>query len=324
MKIEDRFYYEMITYLTDNSVFEAYCKESDPDKPLYHLPYDILDNNSKHSFEDTMCDILECFLNTPFLDKKRYEQYKIIEKLAETLSIPTQQFFQFLFTLSETNVMSWPAYGVLYNYYGDILEEITKTIVLTDLSTESQTIHLKSALYKVLSNYILKNISLEEIVVYEGDYYHEEDEEKDNSYLHDEPEEGTPWEEYERLECCVFRLNKRDFKHHRDNQYIVAFANEELNEHSTLIGNMITFVNQNNADLITYMIVDRQYYPTCKEMFSELGTKPFGYSRREANGICAMTKFINAFCLLEGMVALKVKKLPIPILEKDSFRLYCR
>ena len=223
--------------------------------------------------------------------------------------------------------MSWPAYGILYDHFGEIMTDIIEAHVPCDLSDRSQVNTIHQTVYALLSHYILKDLTPNLLHIYSGDA--DDDENSDNNTQGENQdtdiEDGDVNEDYIYLECCVSHLEKADFKRHRDVGYIAAFGSDDLNTESTLIENMITYINKANpGEAVTYQIIGSERYPSCKEMFDTIGTKPFGCTKRDASQIAQAASFLGKF--IEdpsmGMLALKVRKLPYPICKTENIKRY--
>ena len=253
-----RFYREMLTFLTDNSAYEKYFRDNDPDKPYYRLPYDVFENDSERSFQDTMSDIIDRLQATPFLDKQHLSQYHIAERLSEQYSISIQEMFCFLFALSELEIMRWKAYGILYDYYGNILNESLLAFLLEKSDHPQRIAQLEDYVMETLSDYVLRMLVPDDIdiidtnddsSVYSIDYCID-------SY--DESEEYNYLEEYIR-QCC-FVLTNNDItllKSMPENAPCVISVPDRFREHEVLANDFLTFVeNSNREEAVTYQIID--------------------------------------------------------------------
>lgn len=321
VKTDDHFYHEIISYLMDHEKEKVYYDSLRPgiDTPC-HNPFDIIDQLSGESFENVMNGIIKALKESPYLSENRLHQYMIVESLSHKGSYPgTADIFRFLFDLSLKQVMSWPAYGILYDHFGEIMTNALEAHVPCDLSDRNKVNEIYKTVYTLLSDFILSNLTPELLHIYSGD---EDDEDINDS--HAKIEDGNVYEDYLFVECCVSHLEKADFKRHRDVGYIAAFGSEDLNTESTLIENMITYINKaNSKEAVTYQIIDSKHYASCKEMFDAIGTKSFGYTKRDAAQIAQVANFLRRFIddPSMGMLALKVRKLPYPIREtKDIIK----
>ena len=319
MKTDDRLYREMISYLIDQEKHKEYCEspQSADDAPS-RSPYELLENRADKSFDEMMDEMIGILMTTPYLDKDRLHQYEKVKAVSHKEGQPdAADIFGFLFDLSDAQVMSWPAYGILYDRFGEIMASALDGFAPCDLSDRVQANKLRDRVYALLSEYILKELSPEQLHTYSGD----EDDDLPSDGPVCEVEDGSICEDYLYSECCVTHLDKADFDRKRNVGYIAAFGSDDVNRESTLIENMMTYIDKTNpSQAVTYQIIGRERYPSCREMVDALGSEAFGFSTSSVDGIeTALTvlgKYIGDPSM--GMLALKVRKLPYPIFNPED------
>lgn len=333
VKIDDQFYREMISYLTDHEKEKAYYDSLRPGvDTLCRSPFDVIDEFNGESFENVMHEIIEALKESPYLNENCLNQYMIVDTLSHKEGYPkTAEIFRFLFDLSLGQVMSWPAYGILYDHFGEIMTDVLEAYVPCDLCDRTKVSEMYKTVYILLSDYILKELTPSLLHIYSGDENDDEiignvqgELEDDNGEDGDE-EDCNIYEDYLSLECCVSHLDKADFKRHRDVSYIAAFGSDDLNTESTLIENMITYINKSDPkEAVTYQIIGSERFPSCKEMFDAIGTKPFGCTKRDAAQIAQAASFLGKFFDEPSMemLVLKVRKLPYSIRRAEDIKQY--
>lgn len=161
MKIdrEQLFYKNMIGYLIDHIAFKDRSDDLKPGdtlcRELFEIPYHI---NSRDC-EEVMGEIIETLEASPYLDKKHFRQYARVQILSRVNGNPTaEDLFKFLFDLSDDQVMSWPAYDILFNRFGEIMTAALHIASPCDINDSVQAERLRALVFDLLSDYITSDL----------------------------------------------------------------------------------------------------------------------------------------------------------------------
>lgn len=328
MKInrEQHFYKNMISYLVDHQAYMDYLdvpkSGNDSCCDPHEIPYCI----NGRSFEEVMGEIIETLEASPYMDKDHFRQYTRVRILSLIKGNPTtQEIFRFLFDLCNDEVMSWPAYDILFDRFGDIMTAALRIASPCDLNDNAQAERLRALVYLLLSDYIPSDLQEDQLLIY-GDGA-EKSEESPNAAVFSEADEedGVPLghvnEDYFLLECCVTQVEKADFENNLDVDYIAAYADEGLHGENTLIENMITYVNRDDPrQAVTYQIIGKTYYDSAKEMIADLGAKAFGYTVHESSAVADLIDNAGEYDHGKGAQALWIKQLSYPIIRKADVK----
>ena len=309
----------IIDYFTDREQLNQFIENDFPETEIYESAIRRIEESKEDTFSEFTEVVIKELCSTSFYMEECICQYEIVQALAKQYSFCGEDYYRLLFELYQDDIMSVPAYDILFCHYGEILSRIFFAFVPSDLSDIHQKERLQNRLFAVLSDYVLKNILIpHEAEVYEGDYY-DEDENRWEKYDEDTKDNPAPWRRRDKLMCCVCNLDKKDYKWHSNVRFIAAFADEGMNTFSPLIENLITFVNRQKPDqTVTYQIVGRTVFDTCKEMIGKIGAEAFGCSDKTAESIIRTSALIGKLGFSEKTLALNVKKISVSVLKAED------
>lgn len=323
---EQLFYKNIIGYLVDHKALRDYLDDPEVGNNICRNPYEIPYYINGGSFDEVMAEIIETLEASPYMDKDHFRQYARVQILSLVKENPTvEELFQFLFDLSDDQVMSWPAYDILFNRFGDIITSVLQIASPCDLNDSDQVKKLRALVYLVLSDYIPSDLPEAQLLIYGDSAEKSEDSPKAVVFSEEDDEDGISLghcdEDYFHLECCVTQLEKDVFDHFLDVDYIAAFADEGLHGENTLIENLITYVNRDDTrQAVTYQIIGNTYYDSAEEMFGDLGAKAFGYTVNESSVVTDLIDNAGEFDHGKGAQALWIKRLAFPVIKKDDIK----
>ena len=318
------FYKNMLSYLIDHRALTDPLDDpksgNKPCRNLFDIPYHL----NGRAFDEAMGEIIETAEARNCLDQAHLSQYARVQILARVKGNPTaKRLFQFLFDLADAQEMSWPAYDILFNRFGEIMTAALPSVSPCDLNDNAQEERLRALVYLLLSDYIPTDLHEDQLHIY-GDGV-----EKSEDSISDENDEedddgialGHVNEEHFHLECCVTPVEKDAFEHILDVDHIAAYADEGLHGENTLIENLITYVNRDDPrQAVTYQIIGKTTYDSAKEMFGTAGAASFGYTMHDAAVITEKIDNMGEYEHKKGAQALWVKRLAFPVIKKDDIR----
>ena len=171
-----------------------------------------------------------------------------------------------------------------------------------------------------LPKFLMHCMSENEISIYEGDFCDDND---DLYYQYYDKGDKAPWKNEENMLCCVCQLSQKDFKAFSDVRYIHTYAGGGMDNAGNRIGNIITYVNKKKPDhAVSYQIIGRSAYSTVEMMLEDLGTKSFGFSVKDGKYLIRSQKTLEYFGFPLEPYALRVVKLPYPVLKPDDISAY--
>ena len=321
MMNDSRFYHNMVDYLIDREEYRKF-REAEPESPpSYREPYELIKDTEGKGFKKVMDDVTEILKDAPYKDIDRYRSYALIDSTFPLFENLTVEFaFSFLFSLSDKKCMPQKAYEKFSRFFGLIVLYPLVEYCSEERAKKVYNEELQADVMESLPRSLLRWMSSEEIVVYEGDFYEDNDELQG---MYDDMGDKAPWNDTENLLCCVCQLDQKEYKAFSDIHCIHAFTGGGMNSAGNLIGNMITYVNKKKPNqAITYQIVGRSVYPNVDTMLEDIGTKSFGFCGNDYIRVASKENMLEWWGDPQESYALQVIKLPYPILKPEDISAY--
>ena len=248
------------------------------------------------------------------INEPRYDAYmKLKTELPDLSDSDLLNLYAVMFRIEDGDTTPFPTRDILLDHYPEIVLRIAKEgktpLVFSDEHDVSQ---FEKAVYTVLCDYIFAYCESDKLEIW-GEYYEDAIEKKA------ELVDGFAGEECVNVDCKVYITDIETVNRMKRSEYAAGYYSTDIDRSTWFIGNLLTYTTGLFSNAVTLQITGHKYFDSYEEMYSTLGTDAFGYKNKTPAECAKETEYFFSKCYPEGPLALKVRKLPFPLLTKKDF-----
>lgn len=333
MKMNREFYDELFYYLTDAEARLQYYralarerrlnKSDSPRQGTEHALYELLRHPEQREYNEVMSELTELLIGADLLSQIRYEQYRIIEEeLQRYPCLSLADILRFLDRICERNRMTDPAYGILFDHYGEIIRALFNSHDPEDYFVDDPL--NEGQLLCLLSDFIIKELKPEQImfhapgedpVISDSDL-HAFGESVSEEHAEDDDEEFEfeyTGDDNELLQDFIITVSDHELEYYITKQDTIYISPTLFKDDEVYIEDLVTFVNSDRSSGVTFRIIGEG----C------LNSADFNLlfeSIKDQLGGCKDGDTVEE--TFDSSHSYKVLRLPFPILRAEDIDLY--
>lgn len=280
MKMNREYYYKMFYYLSDGEARRRFYKElsrehrqdrSDtPNQITERTLYELLRHPEQRDPTEVMSEMTELLRKAGILSESRFTQYLIIEEEVQRHpDIQSADIFCFLDRTADRNPMTEPAYGVLYDLYGEIIR-----VMLADCDPIDGDKPLdEDKLLRILSGFIMRELKPDQIEMkipgedpiipdyvwrtFSNDTPEDDDKEENVEDVEDKDEFEFEYmvDDNELLQGFIITVSDKELERYYAKKDAIYISPTLFQDDEVFIEDLVTFVNYDHSRGVTFQII---------------------------------------------------------------------
>ena len=338
MKMNREYYFKMFYYLSEAEARRRYYKELSREHRQEQLDtlnqiteralYELLRYPEQRDRTEVMSELAELLRKAGMLSESRFAQYLIIEEEVQRHPcIQTADLFCFLDRIADRNPMSEPAYGVLYDHYGEIIR-----VMMADYDPIDGDKPLdEDKLLRILSDFIMCDLKPDQIEMKKPGEDPIIPDSVWRTFTDDTPEDDDEVENEENVETedeFEYMVDANELLHN----FLITVPNTELERYSAkkdaiyisptlfeddevFIEDLVTFANYDHSRGVTFQIIGQACMNA--EDFN-----CFFESLKDEEGNNSHQDMDFGEMDLDSSHSYKILRLPYPVLSEEDLKRY--